>query len=80
MSSYWVPFMCCAICMLIGVIIGRDNRRQNTKVGTPSASHNTGSLPLCRSCIKLYACCQAGDVMQACASHQTYAAQQQASA
>lgn len=55
-------------------------RPRQRVVGTPSASHNTGSLPLCRSCIKLYACCQAGDVMQACASHQTYASQQQAGA
>lgn len=41
---------------------------------------NTGSLPLCRSCIKLYACTDAGDIMQACGKHEKYAAKQQAGA
>ena len=33
---------------------------------------NTGSLPLCRSCIKLHACTDASDITQVCGKHERY--------
>ena len=46
----------------------------------PSASANTGSMPLCRTCIKLYACIKSGDNIDGCTEHEHYAPQQHAGA
>ena len=37
-------------------------------------SHNTGSLPLCRSCIKLHACTGASDLEKYCFKYEGIAA------
>jgi hypothetical protein len=39
-----------------------------------SASANTGSPKLCRSCIKLYACVKAGDNIMGCCEYELIAA------
>ena len=46
----------------------------------PSASANTGSMPLCRTCIKLYVCIKSGDNIDGCTEHEHYAPQQHAGA
>jgi len=52
--------------------------RRASKLEVPPA--NTGSMPLCRTCIKLYACIKSGDNIDGCTEHEHYAPQQHAGA
>jgi hypothetical protein len=47
---------------------------QKIKSELAQLSHNNGSMPLCRSCIKLHACLRAGDLTRKCKEYQVYAA------
>ena len=53
----FIPYLAAAVpAFLLGLYIGRNS---NTKVGTPSASHNTGSPKLtaaCGGCPLQYVC------------------------
>jgi hypothetical protein len=82
-----IDTICCLFCDNIAVKKDLDtawyalNRADAAlDVESQKPSPNTRSLPLCRSCIKLYACTEASDLMQACGKHEGYAAQQQAGA
>lgn len=53
-------------------------RRQHTKVGTPSASHNTASLRFCWQCAKMMSCTCACNAPVTCPAWEYKPAKQQA--